>query len=203
MSPAPRVILITGPSGAGKTVLSNAIATVLGQSNCTCLSLDDYYLDFHRIPTGERDAVNFDHPDAIDWSLVLSHVSALRERRPIEKPCYDFVTHRRLSSTEMIHPLPYTIVDGIHAMARDALVSEARLTVYVDASREVCLSRRIARDAVERGRSEISVRNQFEETVWPMAERFVLPMRPRADVVASTDGALDSAVQEIVRHVLT
>ncbi len=193
-----RLILVTGPSGAGKTLLSKALVETLGSAACTLVSIDDYYLDRSHLPVTERATTNFDHPDAIDWSLLEEHILALRTGREVEKPCYDFESHARHSQTETMYPRAHLVVDGIHALASRTLVDVADLTVYVDAPLEMCLTRRMSRDISERGRSEASIRQQFAKTVWPMAERFVLPQRKRAAVVVSGEAPIAESVQTLI-----
>lgn len=195
-----QVILVAGPSGAGKTVLVSGLVESMG--SCVRVGMDDYYADNRGTPMEKRSAINFDHPDAIDWVLLMEHVESLVAGRPIEKPCYDFATHTRLRRLETILPHAYIVVDGIHAMNNECLVGAACLTVYVDATRETCFMRRVNRDVGERGRSAESVREQFDRTVWPMAETFVLPMRVRADFVVSDGMSIADAVGGIRERLL-
>ncbi len=194
-----RLILVTGPSGAGKTVLSNALVETLGDESCVRIAMDDYYLDNRDLPVEQRQDINFDHPEAIDWALLEDHLAELLAGRAVEKPCYDFVTHTRHSHTETVTARPHVVLDGIHAMARETLVRAAKLTVFVDATRNTCATRRRLRDMVERGRSEESVREQFARTVWPMAERFILPQRERADLIVSGTDSHKSGLEQIQR----
>ncbi len=179
-------------------MLSVALARTLGPADCVRIALDDYYADISHTSAEERAAVNFDHPDAIDWTLLRAHFQSLMCGRSIQKPCYDFTTHARLSHTETVHPLSVLVFDGIHAMADEVMVGAADLTVYVDAPMGTCWERRRVRDTEERGRSAESVRDQFGQTVWPMAERFILPKRERADVVIDGASSIDVAVETVI-----
>lgn len=194
----PRIILVAGPSGAGKTVLSLELVEALGASVCMRIGMDDYYSDLRYTPVHARAAINFDHPSAIDWALLTDHVDTLAAGRPIRRPVYDFVTHTRTQEWVEVHPLPYIVIDGIHALADALLVDAAAVSVYVDAQRDMCLERRLERDTVDRGRSEASVRNQFDETVWPMAEQHILPMREQADLVVAGDTAVEDSVRSVL-----
>ncbi|MFN0167990.1 MAG: uridine kinase, partial [Bryobacteraceae bacterium] len=65
---------------------------------------------------------------------------------------------------------------------------------------EVCLERRIARDVRERGRTRQSVLQQYQATVRPMCERFVMPVRVYADVVIRGDWPLAESAMRILAH---
>jgi uridine kinase len=198
---SPQVILVAGPSGAGKSALACALVKALGEQRCGRLALDDYYLDRVETPSARRSTINFDHPSAIDWEFFLKHLDSLSAGRFIEKPCYDFTSHTRSARTEIVHPLPIIVVDGIHAMGNDAIVKLAHLKVYVHGSREVCLARRLQRDVLERGRSEASVRKQFNETVWPMAEQFVLSKQGEADIVVYGEQSIGDGVGIVLEQI--
>jgi len=61
----------------------------------------------------ERDGINFDHPQSIDFELLTKHLSTLKSGKPIEKPIYDFSTHLRQKKTETIQPTRILIMEGI------------------------------------------------------------------------------------------
>jgi len=193
----PVVIGIGGCSGSGKTTLARELAT---QLDATLFPLDLYYRDLSQFPLDSRHKQNFDHPDSLESELIIEHVSALAAGRPIQRPVYDFKTHSRLAGAfDRVVPAAVIIVEGILALHYDELVSLYDFSIYVNAPNEICLKRRIYRDMLERGRTEESVREQFEATARPMAEKYVLPSASRATVTVEGTDALDWSVEQVLR----
>ena len=194
----PCVIGIGGCSGSGKTTLARELAT---QLEATLFPLDLYYRDLSQFPLDERHKLNFDHPDSLESELILEHVRTLAEGRPIQRPVYDFKTHSRVPGAyETLVPTDFVIVEGILALHYEVLVPLYTLSIYVNAPHEVCLARRIYRDTRERGRTEESVREQFEATAKPMAEKYVLPSAARAMVTVEGTDALDWSVEQVLER---
>jgi uridine kinase len=177
------VIGFCGGSCSGKSALVDAVAEVISPLAPARLSFDRYYRPLDHLSLQERHRVNFDHPDSLDDELFLEHLRALGTGRPIGAPRYDFAKHRRRPEPEPIAPSSVLLVDGILLLAMPPIVALLDWTVFLEVPEALRLERRIARDAVERGRSEESVRRQFAESVRPMHERFVQPSAAVADVV--------------------
>jgi uridine kinase len=194
----PVVIAIAGCSGSGKTTLARELAT---QLDATLFPLDLYYRDLSQFPLDTRHKLNFDHPDSLESELIVEHVRALAAGKTIERPVYDFKTHSRVvGAFEKIVPARVVIVEGILALHYEELVPCYDFSVYVDAPHEVCLARRIHRDVRERGRTEESVRVQFEETARPMAEQYVVPSAERASITVEGTDSLDWSVEQILQR---
>jgi len=144
---------------------------------------------------------NFDHPDSLEHTLLVEHINTLAQNRPIERPIYDFATHTRVPDhTETIHPAPVLIVEGILALHYEALRPLYDFSIYVNAPNQICLNRRIYRDMRERGRTEESVRAQFEATAKPMADLYVLPSAAHASITVEGTDALDWSIEQILRR---
>jgi uridine kinase len=195
----PAFIAITGPSGSGKTTLARALCKALG-ARATELPLDAYYRDLRRLPPEERAATNFDDPAAIEWPLFRRHIEQLAAGRAVERPRYSYVTHTREQATSRVEPRPYVILEGLFALHDAAVRRRLRLSVFLDADGSLCLARRLARDAAERGRRPEATRRQFTARVWPMALRHVLPLKASAGLVLHGDLPLDDGVRAITER---
>ena len=194
----PLVLGIGGCSGSGKTTLARELAT---QLDATLFPLDLYYRDLSQFPLDSRHKQNFDHPDSLESELIIEHVQTLAQGHTIQRPVYDFKTHSRVAGAfEEITPTDVVIVEGILALHYDELVQCYDYSIYVNAPHEVCLARRIYRDVRERGRSEESVREQFEATARPMADLYVVPSSTRASVTVEGTDALDWSVEQILQR---
>jgi uridine kinase len=192
----PFVVGIAGGSGAGKSTLARELARAAGSA--LVVEVDWYYRDLSHLPAAERAEWNFDHPDALDWDLLRDHVRNLQSGRAVRRPVYDFVSHTRLPHGVDLQPQPLAVVEGILALHDPALRELLDLKIFVEAPRDLRLSRRLRRDVAERGRSDRSVRLQFERTVDPMHELFVAPSGGFADLRAVGAGALQQAVSSIL-----
>ena len=194
----PILIGIGGCSGSGKTTLARELAA---QLDATLFPLDLYYRDLSQFPLDRRDKQNFDHPDSLESELFIQHLRDLRQGRTIQRPVYDFSTHSRVPNAfQPIEPARVIIVEGILALHYDDLLPLYDFSVYVDAPNQICLKRRIYRDMRERGRTEASVRAQFDATARPMAEQYVLPSQSRATLTVLGTDALDWSIEQIFRE---
>ncbi|NUQ29423.1 MAG: uridine kinase [Acidobacteriaceae bacterium] len=192
----PLVIAIAGCSGSGKTTLARELCT---QLEATLFALDLYYLDLSHLPFEARDKTNFDHPDSLESELLIEHVRLLADGKPIRRPIYDFKTHSRVPNQfDPVTPTRVVIVEGILALHYPELLPLYSFSVYVDAPNQICLNRRIYRDMRERGRTEQSVRDQFEATARPMAEMYVVPSQLNANMTVKGTEALDWSVESIL-----
>ena len=177
------VVAVIGASGSGKTRLVKTL--VSSSARFTVLRVDDYYRELDHLDFASRDRVNFDHPDAIEFERLAVDLTALRSGKAIAAPIYDFSRHTRASATRTVNSADIIVLEGVLAMADLATRALVDNLVFVDSSLDICLARRIARDAAERGRSEVSVIDFWESRAMPMFEQFVAPWREDADLVVS------------------
>lgn len=203
-----RVIAIVGSSGSGKTTIVNALVDCLGVDEsgvpaCTVIAVDDYYRDLSHLSFEAREAINFDHPDAIDTGLLADHLDQIRSGEAIESPCYDFTQHTRLQHTQLISPAPIVFVEGVLAVAEQTICDRLDHVVFVDTPEDLCLERRIARDKTTRARSRESVIDFWTTRARPMFETFVAPAMRDADLLLSGTGSLEDNVAKIVDWLAT
>ncbi len=192
------LIGIAGGTGAGKTTVAREITDDV--ADVRVLPLDNYYRDLSDLSDPERARINYDHPDAFDWELVRSQLSALSAGAAIEMPQYDFETHTRRESTVRVEPGSVIVVEGILALYDETLRGELDLRLYVETDADVRVLRRIRRDVEERGRSLEGVIDQYLSTVKPMHEQFVQPTRRHADLIIP-EGANETAVSLLRKQI--
>lgn len=176
------LIGIVGGSGSGKTTLANNMAEI-HKGNVTIISQDSYYKDLSHLPLKERANTNFDAPDAIDFEALLQDMKDLKAGKTIQKPLYDFANHTRKKQGEILSPRDIIIIEGILLFTNKELRDLLDIKIFVDASPEERLLRRIDRDIKERGRTFQSVQKQYLETVAPMYEEHVLPTKKYANII--------------------
>lgn len=189
---------ICGGSGSGKTTIARLVAAELGAAQ---LAFDTYYRDQSHLTPDERAKVNYDHPDSLDVDLFAAHLDELSSGQSIDAPTYDFSTHSRTNETQRIDPGDVVVIEGILLLAFPQIATRLDLRVYRDCPENVRFARRLRRDMVERGRTELSVYQQFEATVKPMHDEYVEPCRGTADIVTEFDEELHAAADRVIAAV--
>jgi uridine kinase len=153
------------------------------------LPLDAYYRDLSDLEPVLRGERNFDHPDALDHQLLTDHLRLLAAGKAVDVPVYRFETHSRAPTGRPLRPGAWLIVEGLFTFYWEKSRRLLETKVFIDAGHDLCLSRRLERDVRERGRTADSVRAQYDRTVRPMCERYILPTRRHADVVVAGAGS--------------
>jgi uridine kinase len=182
------LIGIAGGSGSGKTLVARTIVRELGSKRVGVIDQDSYYKNLEEIPFRDREARNFDHPDAFDHDLLRQHLSELLEGHPIEQPVYDYAKHERSTETRRISDHLVIVLEGILIYHDPELRALMDIKLFVDADSDVRLIRRLRRDLLERGRSVDSILRQYEDSVRPMHLQFVEPSKRFADVIIPGGG---------------
>jgi uridine kinase len=180
------MIAIAGGSGSGKTLLSRKLQETFQPLASVVIAQDSYYKSLPPEWVGRAADYNFDHPDAIDWDLLIRQMQELKKGHGISLPQYDFVTHNRCGSIP-VESAEILIFEGIFLLGDLALVSQMQLKIFLEIPADIRLLRRIERDVKERGRSIDSVLHQYRSTVRPMHEEFVDPTRARADLILANE----------------
>jgi uridine kinase len=193
----PVVIGIAGGTGSGKTTVASVILERTGAENIVLLPHDAYYKDLSSLPKSQRDLVNFDHPDSLETTLLVEHLSALRDWQAVDIPVYDFSNHARTSESLHLEPQPIILVEGILVFAEPELRELFDVKIFVDTPPDIRFIRRLQRDIVERGRTLESVILQYETTVRPMHLEFVEPSKRHADVIIP-EGGLNTVAMDMV-----
>ena len=182
------VIGIAGGTGSGKTTVVRKLVEALPPAYVAVVPLDSYYNDTSEMTEEERHAINFDHPDAFDWKLLIKQVNLLRSGESIEQPTYSYLKCNRLPETIHVAPKPVIIIEGIMTLLNKRLREMMDLKVFVDCDSDERLIRNIQRDIVERGRDVSMVVNRYLEVLKPMHEQFIEPTKRFADVIIPQGG---------------
>ncbi|MFZ1237669.1 MAG: uridine kinase, partial [Prevotella sp.] len=98
------IIGIAGGTGSGKTTVVKKLVGSLPPGHVAVVPLDSYYNDTTGMTEEDRRAINFDHPDAFDWKLLIKQVNELRQGLPIEQPTYSYLLSNRLQETVHVDP---------------------------------------------------------------------------------------------------
>ena len=201
------VIGIAGGTGSGKTTVVNKILERLDEKQVTVIPQDSYYKDNSHLPLEKRQELNFDHPQSIDWELMVEHLLMLKSGAAIERPMYSYITYTRLPESIHTEPTQIIIVEGILIFTDPPLRNCLDMKIFVDADADDRLSRVISRDIVERGRSVNKVLERYEKTVKPMHLQFIEPTKRYADIIIPQGGhntvAINMLISTIERALLS
>jgi len=182
------IIGIAGGTGSGKTTVVKKILELLPQNSVTIIPQDSYYRDNSALPLKQRLEINFDHPDSVEFPLLIVHIEQIRQNKTIEQPIYSYLTCTRSEETITVKPKPVVIVEGILLFTNKTLRNLFDLKIFVYADADDRLSRVIKRDIVERGRSVLTVLERYEKTVKPMHLEFIEPSMRYADLIIPQGG---------------
>jgi len=189
----PLVIGVAGGSGSGKTTVARAVFENVGADVVSLIQHDAYYRDNANMELEQRREINYDHPDSLETELLIHHLTELRAGRPVEVPVYDFSLHTRTPDTMHVAAEDVVLVEGILVLAEPELRKLMDLRIYIDTDSDLRFIRRLRRDIEERGRTVVSVTEQYLGTVRPMHLQFVEPSKRYADIIVP-DGYNPSVV---------
>jgi uridine kinase len=195
------IIGIAGGTGSGKTTVVHQIMNELPETEVGIISQDSYYKESHDLSFEERASINFDHPRAIDFELLISHLKELKAGNNVHQPVYSFVTHNRTNDFVLTHPRKVVIVEGILIFTNPELRDLFDVKIFVYADSDERLIRRLKRDIAERGRSMDEVLNRYQSTLKPMHEQFIEPTKAFADIIIPND-KFNTVAIDIVRAVI-
>ncbi|MBD0832224.1 uridine kinase [Aestuariibaculum sediminum] len=195
------IIGIAGGTGCGKTTVVNQIINELPKGEIGVISQDSYYQDTTHLSYDERIKINFDHPRSIDFDLLESHLKDLKNDKPIHQPVYSFVEHNRTGDTILTHPRKVMIVEGILILTSPEIRNMCDIKIFVHADSDERLIRRLKRDISERGRDLDEVLSRYQNTLKPMHDQFIEPMKEFADIIIPNNKYNTVAV-DIVRTII-
>jgi uridine kinase len=195
------IIGIAGGTGCGKTTVVNQILNELPEGEVGVISQDSYYKDTSHLSYDERVKINFDHPRSIDFELLTKHLKELKNGSSIPQPVYSFVKHNRTGDTILTQPRKVMIVEGILILTNPELREMFDIKIFVHADSDERLIRRLKRDIAERGRDLDEVLTRYQNTLKPMHEQFIEPMKEYADIIIPNNKYNTVAV-DIVRTII-
>jgi uridine kinase len=195
------IIGIAGGTGSGKTTVVEQIIAELPKDEVCIISQDSYYTDTSHLSYDDRVKINFDHPNSIDFDLMVSHLKELRKGRSFEQPIYSFVDHNRTNETITTFPKKVIIVEGILILTHPEIREMLDINVYVHADSDERLIRRLKRDMAERGRDLNEVLDRYQNTLKPMHQQFIEPTKEFADIIIPTN-RLNTVAVNLIRSII-
>ena len=201
MTQTTTIIGIAGGTGSGKSTVVKKIVESLPPHYVAVVPLDSYYNDTTEMTQEERRAINFDHPDAFDWKLLINQVNSLRDGIAIEQPTYSYILNNRLPETIKVEPKPVIIIEGIMTLLNKKLREMMDLKIFVDCDSDERLIRNIQRDTVDRGRTVSMVMERYMEVLKPMHEQFIEPTKRYADIIIPQGGENIKGISILCKYI--
>ena len=197
------LIGIAGGTGSGKTSIAKAIASDFGKSEVALIDQDSYYKDLSKLTMEERSLINFDHPDSIDFTLMIDHLKELLAGNMVDVPIYDFTTHTRRRESRELDNHHIIILEGILTLFDQTIRNMMDIKIYVETADDIRIIRRVKRDINKRNRIFESVIEQYYKTVRPMHIQFVEPTKKYADIIVPEGGQNKVAVDILRTKIMT
>ncbi|HOF20809.1 MAG TPA: uridine kinase [Bacteroidales bacterium] len=192
------IVGIAGGTGSGKTTVVNKLKKEFPNGEIVVIPQDAYYRDNSHIPPEDRQKINFDHPDSLEFSLLIRHLRELKEGRAVEMPVYSYLTCLRSKETIPVKPAKVIVVEGILILTDSELRDMFDIKVFVDADADDRLGRVIQRDIIERGRSVLMVLERYHDTVKPSHLQFIEPSKRYADIIIPGGGENEVGIRVLV-----
>ncbi len=195
------IIGIAGGSGSGKTTVVNKIIQSLPKDSVALIPQDAYYYDNGHLSQEEKLKINFDHPNSIEFDLLVEDIKKLKSGMPIDQPIYNYVTCARAKETIPIMPKRVVIVEGILILTNQKLRELLDIKLFVDTHSDDRLMRIIRRDVQERGRNYNDALIHYEKFVKPMHMQFIEPTKLYADVIIPQGGKNRVAIEMVASRI--
>ena len=195
------IIGIAGGTGSGKTTVVREIVKSLPEHFVAVVPQDSYYNDTTNLTDEERKAINFDHPDAFDWKLLIKQIGELRAGKAIEQPTYSYLISNRLPETIHVEPKPVIIIEGIMALINRRLRDMMDIKIFVDTDADERLIRNITRDTKERGRTVEKVVDRYRAVLKPMHDQFIEPTKRFADIIIPDGGGNACGIDMVCKYI--
>ena len=196
------IIGITGGSGSGKSFLCKKILDEINQKKILVIEVDSYYKDLSNIEFKEREKNNFDHPTSIEFNLLYKHLLKIKNNKSVNIPIYNYKNHTREIETKQINS-QYSLIllEGILSLHNSKIRDILDDTVFIDIDNQTRKERRIIRDKQDRNRTIESVVNQYENTVVPMFEKYIKPMKEKSNIIIKKFEKKDEGYSKLIEEI--
>lgn len=196
----PYLIGITGGSGSGKTHFVRSLQNRFSTNDVCLVTQDNYYKEKASQPLDEQGIENFDLPESIDDDRLYKDLISLKNGKSIELYEYTFNNPTSLPKLLRFEPAPIIIVEGILIFHFEKIKKLFDLRIFIDAEEAVKLTRRIDRDAKERGYDINDVLYRYKKHVTPVYEKYLEPIKLEMDIIIPNNNSFDNALGVLTSH---
>ena len=199
------LIGITGGTGCGKSTIVDKIINEISDKDICVLSQDSYYNDNSNLTFEQRDKLNYDIPEALDFELFYEHLKLLKDGFSINRPNYCFTNHLRTKDTTLIKPKKIIIIEGILILSDENIRNILNHRIYIDVAENIREERRVERDFVDRGRNKLNTIKLFNELLYPMHNLHIDPVKKYCNLILENnnlDSGCDVIISNFIKKVL-
>ncbi len=198
MNVKPYIIGITGGSGSGKTSIIKVLQDTFSKNQLSLISQDNYYRPREEQTKDENGITNFDLPSCIDHEKFHKDLHTLQSGNTITQKEYTFNNALATPDIITVEPTPIIIVEGLFVFYYEEIRELMDLKVYVNASEDVKLKRRIKRDNEERNYPLDDVLYRYKHHVTPAFEKYILPYKTLSDIIINNEKSYDNALSVLI-----
>ena len=191
------VIGLVGGTATGKTSILHDLKDQFADNQIAILSVDHYYKPLSKQVKDENGIVNFDLPEAIDFTRLIMDIKRLKKGKPIELIEYTFNTPDIFPKHIRIEPTQILLVEGLLILANPELQKIFDHTIMLHSEDTIAFKRRLRRDVMDRAMSKEEVEYQWINHVLPAQRKFVDPHMESVDLLVKNNGSLDHASSQI------
>ncbi len=195
------IIGIAGGRGSGKTTVVRKIVEALPKDSVAVVPPDAYYYDNGHLSLEDKDKINFDHPNSIEWNLLNHHIKMLKNGHEIKMPTYSYVDCARGNETFLIRPPEVVIIEGILILTNPELRSPIDIKLFVSTDSNDRLIRFLRRDISERGRTYEEALTHYDKFVKLMHQQFIEPAKQYANGITPQGGKNKVAIDIVVSRI--
>jgi uridine kinase len=194
------IIGVAGGSASGKTSFLRDLESQLPKGSVSFVSQDNYYFPKEMQHVDENGEINFDLPTSIDRKQFYQDLLDLSSGKSITKTEYTFNNKAVEPKKIVIEPAPIIILEGLFIFYFKEIREMLDLRVFLDVREDTKLSRRIKRDAAERGYPEETVRYQWDNHVTPSYKAYLRPFRDDANIIITNNYTFDKGLKVFADH---
>ncbi len=196
----PYIIGIAGGSASGKTTLINRLQELYSADQICVISQDHYYRPLSEQIVDENGEINFDLPEGIDFKRLVRDIKKLKKGQDVQIVEYTFNNPSVFPKEIVFKSSSVIVVEGLFIYTDPKLDSLFDLKLYVEASLDIMLKRRMTRDAKERGMTPEQIEYQWEQHVLPAYKRYLLPYRNDVDLIIVNNTHFERSFEVLTNH---
>ena len=188
---------LAGGSASGKTTFITRLKEKFSDDELCVISQDHYYKPKGQQLVDENGVINFDHPVGIDTKRLARDIRRLKKGQSVSIVEYTFNNPKVFPKNIVFKPCPIILVEGLFVYADKTLKNLFDWKLYIVASKEVTLKRRLKRDKEERSIDEEMVRYQWDNHFMPAYKKYLEPHKKDMNLLINNDEGFEDELNMV------